>query len=204
MVKINPVKATCQKCGPDCELQGLNDNCFEICAAFSGTTDPYNMDPECTKSCEGLIEQKKIDRYGVGSCDHQAPYKPVIWNQTVNYLPQLLRKGYSPQEALNGCYDLCKKYAKNLTEECISKCDFHYSAIEEYDDKKPSIKLESPQNTNFSNPQNTKFSIPQIKKQHPVEFWLAIALIIVGLCIIIYLIIKYRNLKNSYSTINNV
>jgi hypothetical protein len=65
MYKIDPVKATCMKyTNKDHGIQGLNDTCFGICAAFSGTNDVYNMDPACSKSCANF----KFGDVCVSSC----------------------------------------------------------------------------------------------------------------------------------------
>lgn len=140
-IKINPVKAVCMKY--DCKnhgIQGLNTDCFGICAAYSGTFDTFEMDPECTKSCTNLIEQRKREIYGVGSCDHQTPLRPVAWEQVPRYVPQLLKKGYSPQKALDACVDLCS--STSLPEECKETCLLDFNAIE-YLEKPKSFKLDT-------------------------------------------------------------
>jgi hypothetical protein len=130
-IKINPVKATCMKYGDKYDgIQGLNDTCFSICGAFSGTTNVYDMDPLCTKSCEDLIEKRKKEIYGVGSCDHQVPYKPVIWDQTPNYFPSLIKKGVEPSTALSVCKKLCNEKVPLLSEECQDKCQLHFNSVE--------------------------------------------------------------------------
>jgi len=134
MVKINPVKATRAKYeSSDCQMADVNNTCYEICAAFSGTTDPYNMDPACTKACDDYIEQRRLTLYGVGWCDHHAPNKPVIWNQVPNFVPNLVRKGVSPNQALQQGMEMCAKYVPTLVEECKNKCQLHYNAIEQYE-----------------------------------------------------------------------
>lgn len=130
--KINPVKATCWKYdGVDHGIQGINDTCFGICGAFSGTSDPYNMDPVCTKACEDLVEKRKLEIFGVGSCDHQVPYKPVLWDEVPRYVPQLLKQGLSPSASRAKCKELCSNVT-NLVAECRNRCDLDYNAIESY------------------------------------------------------------------------
>jgi K+/H+ antiporter YhaU regulatory subunit KhtT len=132
------MKYDCQDRG----LQGLNTDCFGICGAFSGTYDTFEMDPECVKSCEALIEKRKREIYGVGSCDHQAPMKPVIWDQVPRYVPQLLKKGMSPENALQSCKNLCLN--NSLPEQCQDTCLLDYNAIEQF---QPEIKQPVPKAT---------------------------------------------------------
>lgn len=129
---VNPVKATCMKYAksPTNGIQGYNDTCFGICAAFSGTYDTYAMDPQCSKACENLIEQKKHELYGVGSCDHQVPYRPVFWGQVPRYVPVLLKRGETPENSLNKCLKLCK--TSNLVEECRDTCIVDFNAVEPF------------------------------------------------------------------------
>lgn len=128
--KINPAKATCASMGDNTEMniQEMNDTCFGICGAFSGTVDVYNMDPECSKSCTNLIEQRKKQLFGVGSCDHQVPYRPVLWDETPRFVPKLLRDGFSPEHALSKCMQLCHSNYDSVA--CKEKCKLDYSAIE--------------------------------------------------------------------------
>lgn len=132
--KIDPVKATCKRYKDSApgSIQGMNNTCFGICSAYSGSQDNYNNDPDCAQSCTELIEQKKRELYGVGSCDHQAPYRPVFWMQTPRYVPSLLRKGLKPEQALEECKRLCRVNVRNLDMECIDNCIIDYDAIEQY------------------------------------------------------------------------
>lgn len=154
--KINPVKATCAKYGANCDIAKFNNTCYDICAGFSGTTDPYNMDPICTKTCDDYVEKQRVSQFGVGKCDHQAPYYPVIWNQVPHYVPSLL-KNMSPQQALVTCKKMCVQYLPNLTQECFDKCDLDYNAIENFQDiagitikpeKRPEIDVQEDSSSN--------------------------------------------------------
>lgn len=132
MVKINPVKATCQKTeGSGCGLQEINDTCFGICAAFSQASTAYDVEPWCAKACEELVEQKKILQYDKNSCNHQAPYRPVIWNQVPRFLPRLLKKNNDNAElSLKQCKELCQNnVSSQYVDECVGYCDLDYSAI---------------------------------------------------------------------------
>lgn len=140
---INPVKAVCMKydCkGPELALQGMNDTCFSICSAFSGTPDVYNMDPVCTKTCEDFVEKLRYEVFGVGSCDHQMPYPPVVWEQYPNYVPDLIKKGLSPEDALREGMKLCDKNIPLMASQCKDDCKLHYNAIEQPEQVKPMLK----------------------------------------------------------------
>lgn len=128
--KIDPVKATCAKY--DCTdqgIQGINDTCFGICAAYSGTYDTFDMDPNCSEACTALVEQRKREIFGVGSCDHQVPYRPVFWDQVPRYVPILLKKGMKPEQALQKCNSLCES-VQNLKEECQENCQVDFNALD--------------------------------------------------------------------------
>lgn len=177
MVKINPVKATCAKYkDTGCQMADVNNTCYEICAAFSGTTDLYNADPNCISACDKYIEERRHNIYGVGKCDHQSPEKPVIWNQVPNFVPDLVMKGIQPDIALQRGMQMCTKYVPTLVDECQDKCRLHYSAIEQY--------------------QATKMETPVIEKSNPIGFWIAVSLIIIGLVIALIAMIIKRNNTN--------
>lgn len=175
--KINPVRATCMKY--DCTnhgIQGINDTCFNICAAYSGTYDTFEMDPQCVRSCTELVEERKRQLFGVGSCDHQVPYRPVAWEQVPRYVPNMLKRGYSPLEAKNTCIDLCK--TTSLVRECQENCIVDYNAIEPYETLP--FKPKSVQN----------ISLKTEKKDHPIVFYTLLLLIFLVLGAIGYYVLK--------------
>ena len=190
-IKINPVKATCMKCGDDvkkCGIQELNNTCYSICAAYSGTYDPYNMDQECAKACKALVEKKKLSEFGVGTCDHQQPYLPVIWDQYPHFVPQLLRGGLNPDEALKKGKELCRKNVPNLAAECIEACVTDYNAIESYDlhERIPESNCGVKSKENFSLKEGTE------------NKWVRIGVIIGAVVIIVSVVAFFwkRNRKN--------
>lgn len=135
---INPVKATLQKYGKNYDgIQALNDTCFGICAAFSGTSNTYNMDKFCEKQCSEMIENEKYRLFGVGSCDHQVPYKPVIWEQVPRYVPSLIKKGQDKETARLKCKQLCDINVPLLKAECKDKCDLDANAVQSQSNVKP-------------------------------------------------------------------
>jgi hypothetical protein len=174
---VNPVKATCMKFKNTNSIQGMNDTCFGICAAYSGTFDTYSMDPKCSQACADLIEQKKKQIFGVGSCDHQVPYRPVFWNQVPRYVPMLLKKGMSVEFARKQCKTLCQ--SSSLAAECIEKCDIDANAIEEYKEK-PKI----PPKLSEDN------IIKKEEKNHPILFWTLISTISLAFVFILVRLLK--------------
>lgn len=183
MAKINPVKATCMKYKGHCDLADINDTCYGICAAFSGTTDVYNMDPNCTQACDEFIEQKKIDQYGVGNCDHQAPYKPVIWGQVPRYIPQLIKE-MSPKQALKTCNNMCMSMP-NLVNECQDHCELDYNAIEQQEVTEGFQKLPDMRVIQFVENPTKNF-----EKEHPVAYGFLMALLIVVIIVVAILVFR--------------
>lgn len=135
--KINPVRATCMKAeGTDFGMQAANDTCYGICAAYSQNSDLWQADPQCIKACDDYINEKRIEIYGVGQCDHQTPFHPVIWDQVPRYVPYLLKNGREPGQAMGECMQLCDKFVPMLKEECRDKCIIDFNAIEPYEETK--------------------------------------------------------------------
>lgn len=166
---VNPVKATCMKySGKDHGIQGLNDTCFGICAAFSGTYDTFAMDPKCSQSCADFIEQRKHEMFGVGSCDRQVPYRPVAWQQVPRFVPRLLKKGMKVEQARQTCKNMCESAVPLLVSECKEKCDLDANAIEEF--SPPVKKMESPVPKSID--------LKKEEQKHPVFFWVILITII--------------------------
>lgn len=128
-MKINPVKGTLQSLQNGDGIQTINDRCYGVCAAYSGTYDTFNMDPQCVASCDALIESERIDRFGVGRCDHQTPLRPVIFNIEQRYFPQLVKQSMPPEQALQMCIKKCG--STNTPEECIENCNLDYGCLEQ-------------------------------------------------------------------------
>jgi hypothetical protein len=129
LYKINPVKAVTNLGYSKRDIIGPSDKCYSICAAFSSGDDAYRVDPDCAKQCDEFVEKRKHEVYGVGRCDHQAPYRPVIWDNIPISVPKFLKRGKSPEEALNMAKEMCKK-VPNLYNECVDLAELHYNAIE--------------------------------------------------------------------------
>lgn len=126
-MNINPVKATCL--AHDCEngrdIQTLNDTCFGICSAFGNAG---LVGKNCQDKCVDFIEGQKHRIFGVGSCDHQTPYRPVYWEDIPRYVPSLLSKGYNLNEAKQKCLEMCN--SQRMKTECKAYCEIDASAID--------------------------------------------------------------------------
>lgn len=128
-IKINPVKAVTNLGYGKRDIIGPSDKCYSICAAFSSGDDAYNINKDCAKECDSFVEKRRYEVYGVGRCDHQAPYRPVIWDNIPNLVPKFVKKGKSPEEALQLAREMCKN-VPNLYNECVDLAQLHYNAIE--------------------------------------------------------------------------
>lgn len=128
-IKINPVKAVTNLGYAKRDIIGPSDKCYSICSAFSSGDDAYNIDKDCAKECDSFVEKRRREVYGVGRCDHQAPYRPVIWDNIPNLVPKFVKKGKSPEEALQLAREMCKN-VPNLYNECVDLAELHYNAIE--------------------------------------------------------------------------
>lgn len=140
---INPLKAIDLKYAnseyPTEDLNSVNTDCYGICSAFSGTTNPYEADPECNAKCKSLIDQKRKDLYGVGECDHQQPYLPLIWDQTPNYFPKLMKRTMDPALSLSKCRDFCESVSPTFKADCVGKCQLQYDSLEKCEQPESSV-----------------------------------------------------------------
>jgi hypothetical protein len=179
------MKYDCQ--GPELALQGMNDTCFSICSAFSGTPDVYNMDPVCTQTCKDFVEKLRYEVFGVGSCDHQQPLLPVVWEQYPNYVPDLIKKGLTPEDALREGMALCDKNVPLLASQCKDDCRLHYNAIENIE--KPMLKHH-----------HTVKNINPVKTESPKEVMSKIEdykwIILTGLLVVIFLFFYFKRRMN--------
>lgn len=141
LYRINPVKAVTKLGYSKRDIIGPSDKCYSICAAFSSGDDAYHIDPDCAKSCNEFVEKRRREVYGVGKCDHQAPYRPVIWNNIPSYVGILTKKGKSPEEALKLGKEMCRN-VPGLYNECVDMCNLHYDSIEKIseDNKREVVK----------------------------------------------------------------
>jgi hypothetical protein len=127
-MKINPVRAVSKLLGTECRINKANELCYETCAAFKGGVDAYNVDKECAKQCEGLIEKLRIKTYGLPYCYHRGPYRPVIRDGPV-FFPKLYKKLKNRELALEECNQKCEDTI--YPGECREKCLLHSYAVDE-------------------------------------------------------------------------
>jgi hypothetical protein len=193
--KINPAKATCENLGFGDGIQAVNENCFGICAAFSGTEDTFEMDPQCVKSCEELVEKKRREMFGVGRCDHQAPYRAVFWGQVPRFIPTLLKQGYDLDTAKTMCNKMCEE--SSLVNECRQKCKLDSDAvmvdnIESKVENKNIEKYEKASNCPYSNTKPEIHSGTTIKSEsdsNKVERSPTLTILLIFIAIIVILIL---------------
>jgi hypothetical protein len=170
---LNPVKGACSKCdkNPLAGIHAYNNACFDICASFSGTFDPYMGDPVCQRTCDEFINRKKEEMFGVGYCDHQQPYRPVLWNDVPAYFVKELKNGKNPEEALKYSIMLCKEFSPNKFSECEEKQKMLYNSVEKYEvppiDFSYSVSAEKP-----VEPMENIQSTPQTKEEEDLALWL--------------------------------
>lgn len=178
---INPVKASVEYCtikGHN-DLQDLNDACYGVCSAFSGTSDAWTVPQDCAGECKELLQQKKLQVYGLSDCDHHTPYRPVIWDSSPNYFPTLYTQYRNVDRARNECMKMCEGEQYPL--ECKNKCQLQSLAIVEGLKNKP------------DNSQNDIGNIPVFSKYeraHPVVYWIGFSVSLIVFLIILGLFIK--------------
>ena len=176
--RLNPVKAVKKLGYSKRDIIGPSDKCFTICAAYSSRDNAYKIAPDCEKRCEDFVEERRREVYGVGRCDHQAPYRPVIWDNIPHYVPLFLAKGKSPDEALVEAKKMCLK-VPNLYNECVDMCNLDYDAIESYEEE-PSTKVK---NKSFG-PDDSTFPVRGFEELSKTKVGVGI-LVFAGLCLLI-------------------
>ena len=137
-MEINPVKATLEH-NPNAGIQELNNTCYGVCTSFAQSGNVWSISPKCANQCNNLVEAKKKEIYGVGYCDHQAPYRPLELEEIPRYFPSLLYSGLSKEQALNQCKQQCSTLRDDKSDECIDKCSIDFNAII----TRPKIKVEA-------------------------------------------------------------
>jgi hypothetical protein len=132
-----------------------------------------------------LVEQRKHELFGVGSCDHQVPYRPVAWEQVPRYIPALMKAGLTKKDALTKCLDLCQSQNLLLSEcqtHCIIDSDAVDEVIENYNDIIVNPDAEKKMKASF---RSVKTTLQKEEKNH--KPWIfAIILIFIIFCLIVY------------------
>ena len=184
--KINPVKAAVklhQK--ENCGIHALNDACYGTCAAFKGVDNPWTVSDECANECGAFINQMRKDFYGLGGCDHQAPLRPVIWDQSPNLFPMYLKKYGNVAGALGMAYKACENTP--YPESCKKKALLQsYAVVDEQKPKKIRENYEDKDNDD-----DNGIDFQELEDSNPVAFWVGFAMALIMFSVLVYLIIKY-------------
>jgi hypothetical protein len=131
--KINPIMGIQKSCkGGEYGIHKYNDMCFSIISGYNNNSDPYMASPELQKICLDFIEEKRIQTYGVGHCDHQQPYPPLTLMESPNYFVRLLNQNVPVEQALKTAKEMCIRNKPNIKEECIEYQELLYNSLEEY------------------------------------------------------------------------
>ena len=180
--KIDPVKAaiTAHKNG-DCGIHALNSACYGVCAAFKGVPNAWAVSEDCGDQCAKFVENLRKDFYGLGYCNHHAPNKPVLWDQSPSFFPQNLNKYGNVPKALAVSLKQCE--GTTYPESCKDKARLEsYAVVVE---KSPQISM--------SNNHNNSVDFPKLEKAHPAAFWVGFAVAVV--LFVVFFAILIRALK---------
>ena len=166
-MSINPVKAAVKLYEQgDCGIQGLNEACYSVCASFAGVPNAWTIPEDCAKQCEKFTDKLRMQYYGLSKCDHQAPKRPVLWDQIPDYFPVYLRESKDPVLSLKKCMEKCGNSV--YPESCREKCKLNSYAVETF----------------RSEGSEDRSSIRKYEKSNPVIFFL------------FYRLIKVKSLRN--------
>ena len=122
---INPCLAAVNKFG-DCDLNDINNKCYETCAAFAEVVNNTDITDECRKNCQTCVKQS-VSSMGRNPCQLR-PAVPPIFNQVPHYFPKILYETKDPVKAFNQCKKMCSADPMN-TYECIDNCKFDASSL---------------------------------------------------------------------------
>ena len=122
---INPCLAAVKKFG-DCDLNDINNKCYETCAAFAEVVNNTDISEECRRNCQTCVKQS-VSAMGRNPCQLR-PGVPPIFSQVPHYFPQLLYETKDPVKAFNQCKIKCRTNKMNQYE-CIENCKFDASSV---------------------------------------------------------------------------
>jgi len=192
--KINPVRAAV-KAHQDgnCGVHAMNSACYDVCAAFKGTDSPWGISDECNGQCEMLVEQLRKDVYGLGYCDHHAPNRPVLWDQTPSFFPEQFKKYKNVPQALAHSLEMCKKTA--YPEQCKQRALLHSYAVENSTvSNLPNNPVEGyadgDDNHHHHRHSDDDNDFSDLEKSHSWAFWLGFSVMVVFFAIFFVILIK--------------
>lgn len=137
---LNVCKACINECkGKDCNVNDINNCVYETASAFVGipSTNALNTFDyaDLRKNCSDCVA-KYVAKMGpftkMSACDKKIDPPPVFAN-VPNYLPELLEKHTSLDEAKYECINKCNQHAINVNE-CIKRCKVQADSVELYKD----------------------------------------------------------------------
>lgn len=122
---LNPCKACLDKYKRGkCDINNLNNCCYDTLTAFSGnySVDGVRRTPQAQNCVQCLKNaMRTLGPFGRTFCDLRlAP--PPVFQQYPHYLPDLLQKGDTPDNALRKCLSMCDSstYPVECAENCIT------------------------------------------------------------------------------------
>ena len=121
--KINPCRACMNKFGNQCDVNGMNNCCYETAAAFANSS-VVQPSPNCNKCIKFLSRQ-----LGPFGKDNVGPRidPPPIFSQVPHFFPRYLEQGYTPDQSRNMCYEACKRTP--YPNSCMENCYVDWDAI---------------------------------------------------------------------------
>jgi hypothetical protein len=173
-ITINPCKACTKKHERECcGINSMNNCINETAAAFAGYPGIYAISSQGNCSNDECIAniRNKMGPFP-GWYKNRKLAKAPVFIQEPHYLPGLLSKGHTLEEAKNICLTMCN------SEECIQNCITDSDAVESIKPSTNTCNLAPNTNTNthfkieenipITNPVNTNISLetvtPQIKE----------------------------------------
>ena len=138
-MNISPAKAVLTYCNErgGCGIQEVNDKCYAIASAWNDNCNAFDIPSNLNKECENLVNQARINTYGVGVCDHQAPNKPLLLREN-HFFPYLYKKNNNIPNSLALCYNRCETSNEPL--ECKQNCLLDSYALTQTQISLPSLK----------------------------------------------------------------
>jgi hypothetical protein len=185
--KINPVKAAVMAHkGGYCDINNLNETCFNVCAAFKGSENNWDISPQCADQCEGLVEKMRLETYGLDWCDHHAPRRPVNWNQAPHFFPALFNQCKNVPKALAQCLQKCE--GQNLCGECKNNCKVDSYAVDQTGTRE---NYSDDDNNNNNDDNNGSPDFGKYEKAHPVAFWIGVSLATLVFLFFIFVLFRF-------------
>jgi hypothetical protein len=187
--KINPVNAAIKAHeNGDCDIHELNDTCYGVCAAFQGGDSAWTVGGKCAEQCEELIEWKRKAQYGKSYCDHQRPSRPVIWDQSPHYFPEIYKKVRNVPKALAECNAKC--CGEKLPNQCKQNCRIDSYAV---DDPQATMTEGYRHGRRYHHRRHHHYRRPDYagyEKANPAAFWIGYGVALILFMIVVVMAIR--------------